>query len=60
MDGGNNTATRYDGEVPAYKAFKDYLTGNFTMTVNDPLIPDVITLHDDSDPSSSFSVKVKN
>lgn len=60
IEGGNNTAARYDGEVPAYKAFKDYLAGHFTMTVNDPLIPDVITLHDDSDPSSSFSVKVKN
>ncbi len=58
--GGNNTSIRYDGEVPAYKAFKDYLTGNFTMSVSDPLNPKVITLVDNADSSSSFSVKVKN
>ncbi len=59
VTGGNNTAQRYDGEVPAYKAFKDYLGGNFTMSVNDPLNPTVITLVDNSDSSSSFSVVVK-
>lgn len=58
-NGGNNTAARYDGEVPAYKAFKEFLAGNFTMTVIDPLNPNVIIMTDDTDSSSSFSVKVK-
>lgn len=58
--GGNNTASRYDDELPAYKAFKDYLCGQFSMTVNNALVPDVITLIDNSDSSSKFNVIVKN
>lgn len=59
ITGGNNTAKKYDGELPAYKAFKDYLAGNFTMTVNNPLIPDVMTLTDNNDSSSKFNLKLK-
>lgn len=59
VTGGNNTALKYDSEIPAYKAFKEYLTGNFVMTVNDPLIPNVITVVDASDSSSSFTMKLK-
>lgn len=59
ITGGNNTAIKYDGEIPAYKEFKDYLTGNFVMTVNNPMVPDVITVTDVNDPSSSFNLKVK-
>ncbi len=58
--GGNNTAIKYDQEIPAYKAFKDYLTGNFVMTVENPLCPNVITLTDKNDNSSSVSFRVKN
>ncbi len=57
--GGNNTSLKYNSEVPAYKAFKDYMAGNFVATVNNPLIPDVVTLTDVNDPSSSFSMKLK-
>lgn len=57
--GANNTANRYDSEIPAYKVFKDYLCGNFTMTVNNPLVPDVITVIDNNDSSSSFKLKAK-
>lgn len=60
ITGGNNTALKYDEEIPAYKAFKDYLTGNFVMTVSDPICPEVITLTDKNDSSSSCSFKVKN
>lgn len=59
VTGGNNTSLRYDGDIPAYKAFKDYLSSGFVMTVNNPLIPDVITLTDKNDSSSSFNLKVK-
>lgn len=57
--GGNNTSIKYDAEVPAYKTWKNYMTGNFIMTVNNPMIPDVVTFTDAEDPSSSFSMKVK-
>lgn len=56
---GNNTAKKYDEQLPAYKALKDYLCGNFIMTVNNPLLPDVITLTDKNDSSSVFNLKVK-
>ena len=59
FSGGNNTSLRYDEEIPAYKAFKDYLASGFVMTVNNQLIPDVITLTDKNDSSSSFNLKVK-
>ena len=59
ITGGNTTSIKYNGEVPAYKAWKDYMTGNFTITVNDPIIPDVVTMTDVNDPSSSFSMKLK-
>ena len=59
ITGGNNTALKYDQEIPAYKAFKDYLTGNFVMTVSDPICPEVITITDKNDNSSSCSFKVK-
>lgn len=57
--GGNNTAIRYDEQIPDYKAFKDYLCGEFTMTVNNLLIPDVITLTDKNDSSSTFKMTAK-
>ncbi|MDE6480023.1 MAG: DUF4302 domain-containing protein [Muribaculaceae bacterium] len=59
ITGGNNTALKYDKEIPAYKAFKDYLTGYFLMTVSDPMCPEVIILTDKNDNSSSCSFKVK-
>ena len=59
ITGGNNTAIRYDEQIPAYKALKDYLCNIFVMTVNNPLLPDVITLTDKNDSSSSFKLKVK-
>ena len=58
--GGNTTALRYDEQIPQYKALKDYLAGNFTMTVNNVMIPDVITLTDNNDPSSSFKIYLRN
>ncbi len=57
--GGNNTAAKYDADIPAYKALKDYLGGDFVMSVNDPLNPTVITLEDKNDSSSHFNVKLK-
>lgn len=59
ITGGNNTSLKYESEIPAYKIWKDYMTGNFALTVNNPLIPDVVTMTDVNDPSSSFSMKVK-
>lgn len=59
ITGGNTTAVRYDGQIAAYKEFKDYLTGNFTMVVNNPMVPDVITLSDVTDSTSSFNLKLK-
>lgn len=59
ITGGNSTANKYDGELPAYKALKDYLCGHFTLTVNDPIVPDVITVTDNSDSSSKFNLIVK-
>lgn len=59
ITGSNNTAAKYDGEVPAYKAFKDYLTGNFVMTASNPLSPDMIIVTDKNDATSSFAVKAK-
>ncbi|MDE6637403.1 MAG: DUF4302 domain-containing protein [Muribaculaceae bacterium] len=59
VTGGNNTSIKYNGEVPAYKAFKDYFSGNFVMTVNDPINPDVITLTDKNDPSSHVDFRAK-
>ncbi len=59
ITGGNNTALKYDVDIPEYKAFKDYLTGNFVMTVNNPLIPNEITMVDSNDSSSSFTMVLK-
>ncbi|MDE7350317.1 MAG: DUF4302 domain-containing protein [Muribaculaceae bacterium] len=59
FNGANSASERWSGEIPAYKAMKDYFAGNFTMSVNNVLIPDVITLTDKSDPSSSFSITLK-
>lgn len=60
ITGGNNTAVKYDEQLPAYKAFKDYLTGNFVMSVNNLLCPNVITLTDKNDPSSVFNLYLNN
>lgn len=57
--GANNTSIKYDEQIPAYKAFKEYLCGNFSMEVNNPLLPNVITLTDKNDSSSSFTMKAK-
>lgn len=59
ITGGNNTSIKYDEQLPAYKALKDYLAGSFTLTVNNPLLPDVITLTDNNDSSTVFDLKVK-
>ncbi len=59
FNGANNTALKYDGEIPEYKQFKDYLTGNFEMTVLDPLCPNELIATDKSDSSSSFRIYVK-
>lgn len=55
--GANSTATKYEGQIPAYKAFKDYLTSNFIMSVQDVVNSDVLVITDKNDPSSSFVVK---
>lgn len=59
ITGGNNTALKYDEELPAYKAFKEYLTGEFTMTSHNPLIPNELVVVDNNDTSSSFQLKLK-
>ncbi|MDE6549526.1 MAG: DUF4302 domain-containing protein [Muribaculaceae bacterium] len=57
--GANNTAAKYDVEIPAYKAFKDYLKSGFIMTPKDLLNPNVITLTDKNDANSHFDLKLK-
>ena len=57
--GGNNTAVKYDGEIPEYKALKDYLTREFIMTAQDLINPKVVSVADKSDPSSSFTLSLK-
>ena len=59
ITGGNNTANKYDAQLSAYKAFKDYFCGQFTMSVNNPLIPDVITVMDKNDNTSTFILSAK-
>lgn len=49
---------KLENELPAYVEFKNYLSGHFTMTVNDPMVPNVITLTDKSDSNSSFVLKL--
>lgn len=56
---GNNTAIKYDGEIPEYKAFKDYLTREFVVSAVNPICPDVMIFKDKADPSSAFSVSLK-
>lgn len=59
VTGSNNTSAKYEGEVPEYKAFKNYLAGNFVLSVKNPLIPDVVTLTDKNDASSHVDFKSK-
>lgn len=57
--GKNNTSEKYDEQIPEYFKLKEYLCGNFVLTVNNVLVPDVITVTDVSDPASSFTIKAK-
>lgn len=57
--GKSSTSEKYDGQIPEYLRLKEYLSSAFVMTVNNPLIPDVITLTDVNDSSSSFKIKLK-
>ena len=59
VTGGNNTSIKYDGEIPEYKAFKDYLAGEFIMNVMNPISPNVMTVTNKQDSSSSYNVSVK-
>lgn len=56
---GNSVSDNYNAKVPAYKAFKDYLQGNFKLSTDSPLSPSRITITDKNDNSSSFSVIIK-
>lgn len=59
ITGKTTTSEKYDQQIPEYLQLKEYLCGNFVMTVNNLLIPDVITVTDVSDPASSFTLKAK-
>lgn len=58
VTGANNTSLKYNEDIPEYRIFKEYFGGNFIMSVSDPISPDVITLTDKNDSSSSFKVKI--
>lgn len=55
----NSTSEKYDPQVPAYKAFKDYLTSNFKVTLDSRLTPTVLVFTDENDSSSSFRLTAK-
>ena len=57
---GNNTSLKYNEEIPAYKEFKDYLTSDFVMSVQDPICPTEMLVTDKNDASSSFRLILKN
>lgn len=56
----SSNATKYEEEIPAYKAFKDYLCGNFVLTAMDPMCPNVIKFVDKNDSNSSFMITLEN
>ncbi|MDE6562403.1 MAG: DUF4302 domain-containing protein [Muribaculaceae bacterium] len=59
INGGNNTSIKYNDEIPAYKALKEYLSGNFVMTAVDPLCPSSVIFTDKNDSASSFKMNSK-
>ena len=59
VTGANNTSIKYDGEIPEYKAFKDYMRSEFVMTVNSALCPDEILVTDRNDANSHFKLNLK-
>lgn len=59
FNGGNNTSIKYNDEIPAYKALKEYLSGNFVMTAVDPLCPSSVIFADKNDSASSFQMNSK-
>lgn len=59
VTGGNNTSLKYNAEIPAYKAFKDYMCGQFVMSVSDPLSPTEILVTDKNDAESHFKLNLK-
>ena len=59
INGGNNTLIKYNDEIPAYKALKDYLSGNFVMTAVDPLCHSSFIFTDKNDAAASFKMNSK-
>ncbi len=57
VTGANNTSLKYNEQIPAYKAFKDYFERDFILSVTDPICPNEIIFTDKNDASSSFKVK---
>lgn len=54
----DNTSLNMESQLPKYAAFKEYIMSSFTASVNNPMSPDVLTMTDRNDPTSSYVLKL--
>lgn len=52
----SNNSSKYEQEIPEYAAFKNYFSGDFVMTGEDPMCPNFVKFVDKNDSGSSFVI----
>lgn len=55
----NQNSTKYEDLINSYKAFKEYLQGDFVMTALDPMCPNEVRVVDKNDSGSSYLIRLQ-